>query len=85
MWAVVVVVGAPCRILTILTDNGVQFSDLPRNRNTAYSRQMSFDMICGIKGIEHQLTKPPPLDKRPGRADEPKDWSSPTEVVLRYV
>ena len=25
---------------------GIQFADQPRNRNTAYSRQMRFDMIC---------------------------------------
>ncbi|RAK07805.1 integrase-like protein, partial [Salipiger aestuarii] len=30
----------------------------PRNRNTAYSRQMRFDMICKANGIEHRLTKP---------------------------
>jgi transposase InsO family protein len=48
----------PYRIHTILTDNGIQFADQPRNRNTAYSRQMRFDMICEAKGIEHRLTKP---------------------------
>lgn len=36
----------PYRIHTILTDNGIQFADQPRNRNTAWSRQMRFDMIC---------------------------------------
>ena len=29
-----------------------------RNRNTAYSRQMRFDMICEANEIEHRLTKP---------------------------
>src|SRR5210317_1072828 len=28
----------PYKIHTILTDNGIQFADQPRNRNTAYSR-----------------------------------------------
>jgi len=51
-------VAAPYRIHTILTDNGIQFADQPRNRNTAYSRQMRFDMICEANGIEHRLTKP---------------------------
>lgn len=32
----------PYRIHTILTDNGIQFADQPRNRNTIYSRQMRF-------------------------------------------
>ena len=50
---------------------GIQFADQPRNRNTATSRQMRFDMICEIEpwlrhrfekpwrgGIEHRLTQP---------------------------
>lgn len=43
---------------TILTDNGIQFAEQPRNRNTAFSRQMRFDMICEANDIEHRLTKP---------------------------
>ncbi len=48
----------PYRIHTILTDNGIQFADQSRNRNTAHSRQIRFDMICEVNGIEHRLTKP---------------------------
>jgi transposase InsO family protein len=48
----------PYRIHTILTDNGIQFAELPRNRNTIISRPMRFDMICEANGIEHRLTKP---------------------------
>ena len=48
----------PYQIHTILTDNGIQFAEQPRNRNTIYSRQMRFDMICEANGIEHRLTKP---------------------------
>jgi transposase InsO family protein len=48
----------PYRIHTILTDNGIQFAEQPRNRNTIYSRPMRFDMICKANGIEHRLTKP---------------------------
>jgi hypothetical protein len=48
----------PYRIHKILTDNGIQFAEQPRNRNTAWSRQMRFDMICEANGIEHRLTKP---------------------------
>ncbi|MFG6641907.1 hypothetical protein ACGYLJ_18680, partial [Sulfitobacter sp. 1A09213] len=44
----------PCRAV----DNGIQFAGQPRNRNTAYSRPMRFDMICKANGIEHRLTKP---------------------------
>ena len=47
----------PYRIHTILTDNGTQFAEQPRNRNTAWSRQIRFDMICEANGIEHRLTK----------------------------
>ena len=46
------------RIHTILFDNGIQFAEQPRNQNTAYSRQMRFDMYCEAKEIEHRLTKP---------------------------
>ncbi|MEM9430389.1 MAG: integrase core domain-containing protein, partial [Pseudomonadota bacterium] len=48
----------PYRIHTILTDNGIQFVEQPRNRNTILSRPMRFDMICEANGIEHRLTKP---------------------------
>ena len=50
----------PYRIHTILTDYGIQFAEQPRNRNTACSRQMRFDMICEANGIEHRLTRPTP-------------------------
>ena len=48
----------PYRIHTILTDNGIQFAEQPRNRNTVISRPMRFDMICEANSIEHRLTKP---------------------------
>jgi hypothetical protein len=31
---------------TILTDNGTQFAEEPRNGNTLYFRSMRFGMIC---------------------------------------
>lgn len=46
----------PYRLHTILIDNGIQFAEQPRNRNTAWSRQMRFDMICEANDIE---TGPP--------------------------
>lgn len=48
----------PYRIHTLLTDNGIQFAEQPRNRNTILSRQSRFDMICEANGVEHRLTKP---------------------------
>jgi IS30 family transposase len=48
----------PYHIHNILTDNGIQFAEQPRNRNTAHSQPMRFDMICNANGIEHRLTKP---------------------------
>ena len=50
----------PYRLHTILTDNGIQFADLPRNRDgwTARFRVHRFDQICRDNGIEHRLTKP---------------------------
>ena len=50
----------PYRIHTLLTDNGIQFADLPKNRNgaTAMYRGHPFDRVCRANGIEHRLTKP---------------------------
>jgi len=48
----------PYQVLTILTDNGIQFAEQPRSRNTIYSRPMRFDMICKANGIEHSPTNP---------------------------
>jgi transposase InsO family protein len=50
----------PYRIHTVLTDNGIQFADLPKNRQgpTARFRGHPFDRTCHVHGIEHRLTKP---------------------------
>ena len=50
----------PYHIHTVLTDNGVQFCDAPRNRSgpTARWRLHRFDRVCRERGIEHRLTKP---------------------------
>lgn len=50
----------PYALHTILADNGIQFADLPRNRDswTARYRVHRFDQICREHGIEHRLTKP---------------------------
>src|ERR671927_469262 len=50
----------PYQIHTVLTDNGVQFCDAPRNRSgpTAMFRLHRFDRVCREHGIEHRLTKP---------------------------
>jgi transposase InsO family protein len=50
----------PYRIHTVLTDNGIQFADLAKNREalTARFRGHPFDRLCVLRGIEHRLTKP---------------------------
>ena len=50
----------PYRIHIVLTDNGIQFADLPKNRTgpTARFRGHPFDRVCRSHGIEHRLTKP---------------------------
>lgn len=50
----------PYKIHTVLTDNGIQFADLPKNRSgpTAMWRGHPFDRTCREHGIEHRLTKP---------------------------
>jgi transposase InsO family protein len=50
----------PYKIHTVLTDNGIQFADLAKNRSkpTAMWRGHPFDRACQQHGIEHRLTKP---------------------------
>ena len=50
----------PYKIHTVLTDNGIQFADLPKNRSkpTAMWRGHPFDRACRQHSIEHRLTKP---------------------------
>ena len=50
----------PYKIHTVLTDNGIQFADLPKNRSgiTARLRGHPFDRVCWANCIEHRLTKP---------------------------
>ena len=44
----------------MLTDNGIQFTDLPKNRvePSARWRTHMFDIRCDANGIERRLTKP---------------------------
>ena len=55
-----VIEAIPYQIHTVLTDNGVQFGDMPQHRSgpTARYRLHMFDRICREHGIEHRLTKP---------------------------
>ena len=55
-----VIATVPYQIHTVLTDNGIQFADLPKNRNgmTATFRGHPFDRVCFANSIEHRLTKP---------------------------
>lgn len=50
----------PYKIHTVLTDNGIQFCDIPsrRSRPTARLRMHMFDRVCTANGIEHRMTKP---------------------------
>jgi transposase InsO family protein len=54
------IAAVPYRVHTVLTDNGLQFTDLPRFREgrTARHRVHPFDEACQANGIEHRLTKP---------------------------
>jgi hypothetical protein len=56
-----VVKAFPYTIHTVLTDNGMAFADLPKNRNGPTRRFLGphiFDRVCAENGIEHKLTKP---------------------------
>jgi transposase-like protein len=56
-----VVAAFPYKIHTLLTDNGMAFADLPKNREGPTRRFLGphiFDRVCAEHGIEHRLTKP---------------------------
>ena len=55
-----VIEAVPYKIHKILTDNGVQFGDMPQHRSgpTARYRVHKFDRFCLEHGIEHRFTKP---------------------------
>jgi len=56
-----VVEAFPYAIHTVLTDNGMAFAELPKNRNGPSRRYLGahiFDRVCAENGIEHKLTKP---------------------------
>jgi hypothetical protein len=56
-----VVAAFPYKIHTVLTDNGMAFADLPKNREGPSRRFLGphiFDRVCIEHGIERRLTKP---------------------------
>jgi transposase-like protein len=56
-----VVQAFPYKIHTVLTDNGMAFADLPKNRGGPMEKWFGghiFDRVCNENGIEHKLTKP---------------------------
>ena len=56
-----VVEAFPYAIHTVLTDNGMAFADLPKNRAGPTRRYLGnhlFDRVCHEHGIEHKLTRP---------------------------
>ncbi len=58
-----VVEAFPYRIHTVLTDNGMAFADLPKNRGRhpeieAIFGGHVFDRVCDRNGIRHRLTRP---------------------------
>ena len=54
------IAAVPYRVHTVLTDNGLQFTDLQRirERQTARHRAHPFGETCQANSIEHRLTKP---------------------------
>ncbi len=68
-----------------LTDNGIQFADLPKNRQGPTARFLChpFDRLCLLHGIKHRLRKP----NHP-RTSGQVDRMNPTikdATVKRYV
>lgn len=53
----------PYTIHTVLTDNGMAFADLPKNRGRHPAMEAMFgghifDRVCAEHAIKHKLTKP---------------------------
>jgi transposase InsO family protein len=53
----------PYKLHTVLTDNGMAFADLPKNRGRHAAMEALFgghifDRVCDQNGIRHRLTKP---------------------------
>ena len=56
-----VIAAFPYKIHKVLTDNGMAFADLPKNREGPTRRYLGahiFDRVCLANQIEHRLTKP---------------------------
>jgi transposase len=70
----------PYRIHTILTDNGIQFTNRQKDK---WAFMHLFDRICRQNGIEHRLTKVNhPWTRRTSRADESNHQRSHRQAVL---
>ena len=48
----------PYRVHTVLTDNGIQFSNSADPRRYKHVSSHAFELVCRANGIEHRLTKP---------------------------
>lgn len=80
-----VVEAVPYRIHTVLTDNGIQFADLPKDRQgpTARFRGHPFNRVCLLHGIEHRLDKTESsLDQRASRTHEPNYQGGHRQAIL---
>src|SRR5947209_2108076 len=67
------IAAVPYRLYTVLTDNGIQFADLPKNRDgwTARYRVHRFDHLPSQRYRTPSDQTQPPLDEWSGRAHEP--------------
>ena len=66
----------PYQVHTILTDNGVQFADLPKNRQRLHRQVASPPVRPDLRGPRHRAPPDqaqPSLDEWPSRANEPDD------------
>jgi transposase-like protein len=65
----------PYRIHTVLTDNGLQFADLPKNRQGATARWRDHPLLAAWhRASSHQAQ--PPVDQRPSQTHQPHHQGS---------
>jgi hypothetical protein len=73
------IAAVPYRLHTVLTDNGIQFADLPCNRGWLDRSISGPPLRSDLPSQWHRASfdqTQPSVDKRPGRADEPHHQGS---------
>ena len=78
------IAAVPYQIHTVLTDNGIQFADLPKNRGGPRPAGVAIPSTGPAAARRHRASPhqaEPSLDQRPGRAHEPHHQGSHRQTL----